>query len=98
MAVKYDPKKRDWTQKEINELFSFETGLETEDKDAVYFGELITLYNPNIERKTIENIPEHSDESPETSVDIDAMKKLIGTDSTLMANPYQIKKINPPED
>ncbi|MBI5701174.1 hypothetical protein HZC34_04935 [Candidatus Saganbacteria bacterium] len=91
--------KPDWTQKKFKEYFTFASEIKSDSPDIVYYGELITLLNPNIKRSTIEAIPEHIDEKPERgSVDINAMKKLIGSDSTLMANPYQIKRIKPPED
>ena len=73
--------KPDWTAQEIKEYFTFKVGLTTTDPNVVYFGELITLYNPNIKRETIEIIPEHSFLSP---------------DLTLMMNPSLIKKIKPP--
>jgi len=75
--------KPDWTSQEIKEYFTFKTGLTTIDLNAVYYGELITLYNPNIKRETIDVIPEHSFLSP---------------DVTLMMNPSLIKKIKPPDE
>ena len=75
--------KPDWTSQEIKEYFTFKTGLATTDPNAVYFGELITLYNPNIKRESIDIIPEHSFLLP---------------DLTLMMNPSLIKKIKPPEN
>ena len=83
MVIDYHPGKRDWTEKEANEYFTFRTGLTTTDPNAIYYGELITLYNPNIKRATIDDIP---------------LRSMLAPDLTLLANPYQIKQIKPPED
>ncbi|KAF0133868.1 MAG: hypothetical protein FD145_1078 [Candidatus Saganbacteria bacterium] len=80
---------KDWTPKEIAEYFTFDQHLKTKDKSALYYGELITLLNPHIPRATVEDVPPHSDEPPKVNP--------IVVDMTLLANPYQIKKINPPE-
>lgn len=81
--MEYKPARRDWTKEEAHEYFDFNYNLETKDPDAVYYGEVITLYNPNIRRNSIEEIPERN-------------VPLI--DMTLMANRYQIKQVKPPED
>ncbi len=90
---------RDWSPEEIKEYFHFNLGLATQDPNAVYYGELITLYNPNIKRNMIEAIPAHSDEKPKVSQnDLRSLRSMLSPDLTLMANTYQIKKIKPPED
>jgi len=99
LTVKYNPAERDWSDKEYREYFSFNPTLTTMDRNAIYYGELITLYNPNIQRNTIEVIPEHSEEKPKekTPAELKELKRLLIPDSTLMANPFLIKKVQPPE-
>ncbi len=93
-----DKVKPDWSAKEMNEYFTFTTGMRSESPDVVYYGELITLLNPNIVRASIEEIPRHSNEKPHPSTEeLGTLKKLLGVDSTLMANRFQIKKIEPRE-
>ncbi len=98
--VEYRPADRDWSEKEYREYFSFNPALATMDRNAVYYGELITLFNPNIPRHTIEIIPAHSDEKPKekTAAELKEIKKLLAPDSTLMANPFLIKKVEPPQE
>ncbi|MFA4966830.1 MAG: hypothetical protein WC624_01255 [Candidatus Margulisiibacteriota bacterium] len=100
MTVNYDPNRRDWSPAEAREYFTFSIGLKTSDLDAIYYGELITLYNPNIQRTTIEDIPEHTEEKPKepSKSEIEALRNMLAPDLTLMANPSLIKKIKPPED
>ena len=81
--MEYKPGRRDWSKEEMREYFDFDYKLKTNDPDVVYYGEVITLYNPNIRRNSIEEIPERN-------------VPLI--DMTLMANRYQIKQVKPPED
>ena len=100
MVVDYDPNKRDWSPQEVKEYFTFKAGLTTSDPDAIYYGELITLYNPNIQRATIEDIPEHTEEKPKepSQSEIEALRNMLAPDLTLMANPSLIKKIKPPDE
>ncbi len=97
--MEHQPARQDWTPGEVNEYFTFKTGLTTSDRNAIYYGELITLYNPNIKRATIEAIPERTDEKPKVSdAELEALRSMLSPDLTLMANPYQIKKIKPPDE
>ena len=100
MIVDYDPNKRDWSPQEAKEYFTFKVGLTTNDPDAVYYGELITLYNPNIERTMIEEIPDHNEEPPKevSKFDLEGLRNMLAPDLTLMANPSLIKKIKPPDE
>jgi len=92
--------KPDWTSEEIREYFTFRVGLTTTDPNAIYYGELITLYNPNIKRESIEIIPEHSEEEPKkiTESELRGLRDLLAPDLTLMMNPSLIKKIKPPDE
>ena len=89
----------DWTDQEIREYFTFTGGLSTTDPNAIYYGDLITLYNPNIRRSTIDIIPEHSEEKPKvTPKEVETLRGLLAPDLTLLANPSLIKKIKPPDE
>lgn len=99
MAVNYQPGKKDWTAEEARSYFAFNVGLSTTDPNVIYYGELITLYNPNIPRAAIEIIPEHTDEKPEPSAsELKSLRNMLAPDLTLMVNPSLIKKIKPPDE
>jgi len=96
MPQKYDPGQRDWTPQEIKEYFSFNLNQKTQDPDAIYYGEIIELLNPNIERASIEVIPEHQEEKPNlTKEQLEGLRNLLQTDLSLEANRFLIKKIKP---
>jgi len=91
--------KPDWSDRELKEYFTFATGMKSDSPDVIYYGELITLLNPNIVRASIENIPKHTDEKPSmTKTEIDGISNLLESDLTLMANRYQIKQVKPPTE
>jgi len=97
--MKYNPASRDWNEKEFKTYFVFNFYLKTSDPNAIYYGEMITLYNPNIERKEIEVIPIRKEPPKQkTSSEMDALRNLLSSDLTLMANRYQIKRVDPPEN
>ena len=97
--MKYEPGKRDWTRDELQHYFTFNPDLATSDPDSIYFGELITLYNPNIPRETIEVIPEHTEVKPSpTAGQLEDLRNLLASDLSLEANRYIIKQVKPPSN